>query len=367
LSVDLHFNTRSAFTRWIVSAGHLRQPFVVLDVGVQGGENPRWHLLGDHLVVYGLDAIKEVIEDLQERNSGRPTRHYLWFAAGNVDEQREFYFNAADPRSSSFYRQGADRFGFSEKRIDESRVVAVRRLDTLLREGVITAPDFLKNDVEGLEKEVFLGAQEVLTSVLGVECESSFSISPVYPNGHFTTLQDMLIQQKLVAFDLNFNRIPRGRFQEALVRKGLPAIAEPRVAGKPATLNVLFCRDPIDEADHSENYVGAFQPMQVDQLLKTMIIYELHGLNDIALDTAERFREELGARLDVDKAVDLLVDPDCMISDNSRQEVHDLRLTNAALLSQMEDMRHLKSWRYTAPLRAIRGLFNSSKSLRSGA
>jgi hypothetical protein len=41
-----------------------------------------------------------------------------------------------------------------------------------------------------------------------------------------------------------------------------------------------------------------------------MIIYELHVLNDVALDTAQRFAERLGARLDVDRAIWLLADPD---------------------------------------------------------
>ena len=42
-----------------------------------------------------------------------------------------------------------------------------------------------------------------------------------------------------------------------------------------------------------------------------MIIYELHGLNDIAVDTAARFRAELSPRLDVDRAIQLLADPNC--------------------------------------------------------
>lgn len=145
--MDLHFNTRSAFTRWVVKSGHLAEPFVVVDIGVQGGENPRWHLLGDYLVVYGFDAIEEVIDELRQSSRGNPNRHYHWIAAGIEDGEREFYFNATDPRSSSFYRQGVDRFGSRERRVEQARTVKVRRLDTLLAEGTITRPDFLKNDV----------------------------------------------------------------------------------------------------------------------------------------------------------------------------------------------------------------------------
>ena len=66
--MDLHLNYAAPFTRWAVERGLMHQPFVVVDVGVQGGENPRWHVLGDHLVVYGFDAIEEVINDLQRQN-----------------------------------------------------------------------------------------------------------------------------------------------------------------------------------------------------------------------------------------------------------------------------------------------------------
>lgn len=356
--MDLHFNTKSEFTRWAVNSGHLRESLVVLDVGVQGGDHPRWRLLGDYLIVHGLDPIKEVVDELQHRNRHHANRHYHWIAAGDEDDEREFFFNAADPRSSSFYRPGADRFGLQERRNDQVRIVPVRRIDTLLKEGKIARPDFLKNDVEGLEKEVLLGAQGAMACVLGVECETNFSTSPSYPRGHFSTLQDILIEGNLIAFDLSFNRIPRANFQQALMRKGQPQIASQDRVGKPATVNVLFCRNPIDEADQQEIYPFPYKPLSVDQLIKMMIIYELHGLNDIALDTAQRFRNELGRRLDVDKAIDLLADPDCLVADPVLEELRIVRAANLALTAELRWMENSKSWRWTTPLRAVRRLLD---------
>ena len=194
--MDLHLNYAAPFTRWAVERRLMHQPFVVVDVGVQGGENPRWHVLGDHLVVYGFDAIEEVINDLQRQSAGDRNRHYYWLAAGDANGERSFYFNATDPYSSSFYEQGVDRFGLLEHRRDQARTVTVRRLDTLLADGTIAQPDFLKCDVEGFEKDVFLGAREMLRSVLGVESETNFDISPTYPMGHFGTLQQLLLDRK---------------------------------------------------------------------------------------------------------------------------------------------------------------------------
>ncbi len=312
--MDLHFNSAAPFTRWLVATGTLGTPFVVVDVGVQGGENPRWHLLGDYLVVHGFDAIEEVIQNLTTENKGRPNRHYHWTAAGEIDGERAFYFNAADPCSSSFSQSGPDRFDSQNRRIEQARSVRVARLDTLLSTGAIPKADFLKIDVEGFEKDVLAGAGELLRSILGVETESNFNISPTYPKSHFGTLQELLLARHFLVFDINFNRIPRASYQHALMRRGVAPISDQKTVGRPATLNVLFCRDAVNEADCPQSYSGPCKPFDVDQILKLMIIYELHGLSDIALDTAERFKALLGGRLDVEKAIRLLADPDCRSS-----------------------------------------------------
>lgn len=309
--MDLAFNSSAAFTRWVVSAGLLQERFVVVDIGVQGGENIRWHLLGDYLVVHGFDAISEVIDALNKQR--QPNRHYHLLAAGATDEEREFYFNAADPLSSSFYAQGDDRFQPDGSRIERRRQVKVRRLDSLLAEGVLPPADFLKVDVEGFEHEVFGGATRLLVTVLGVETETNFGVAPpFYLKSHFVTIHEMLLPHRLLVFDLNFNRIPRLSFQRELERKGLPPVTDQASVGKPATCNVLFCRDLIAEIDQPTHYlVPPANSFTTDALIKAMIIYELHALNDIALDTAVRFKDQLGTRFDVAKAMALLADPNC--------------------------------------------------------
>jgi FkbM family methyltransferase len=367
--MDLHFNTESRFTKWIVGAGLLREPFVVIDVGVQGGENPRWHLLGDYLIVHGFDAIEEVVRSLQSQNCDNANRVYHWAAVGSVDEERTFYFNAADPCSSSFYAQGDDRFGLQANRIKQPRRVRVRRLDTLLAEDKIPKADFLKIDVEGFEKEVLLGASTLLNSVLGVETETNFNVSPTYRQSHFCEIHEVLLAAHLLVFDMNFNRVPRHSFQEALSRIGITLAADQDTIGRPATFNVLFCRDLIGETDHPENYTSRCEPVGIDQIIKTMIIYELYGLIDIALDTAVRFRDRLGARFDVEKAIALLADALCRFpghgSDQPAQPkpgsqselIHQLEELTIKLQGTQDRLRLLEgsiSWQLMAPLRAVR-------------
>jgi FkbM family methyltransferase len=309
--VELHANTHAHFTKWVVSEGLLEKPFVLVDVGVQGGEGERWQALGDHLVLHGFDAIEEVIGTLKIQRRSHPNRHYHWTAAGKIDGERTLYFDAGSPFSSSMYQPSATSRFSDANTVAQPRPVRVRRLDTLLAEGVIPPADFLKVDVEGYEKDVLLGATELLKSALGFEAETAFTVSSEYRNTHFGTLQDIALANHQRTFDVEFNRVPRASFQRALARENRPPVADYVSVGRPATVNVLFCRDPIEELESAPNYATPPPPLGIDGLIKQIIVYELYGLNDVAVDTAERLADRIGARIDVDKAVRLLADPDC--------------------------------------------------------
>jgi len=364
--MDIFFNTHPEFTQWMVSSGALREAFVVIDVGVLGGENPRWHFLGDHLVVHGFDAIKEAIDELSDKNARASNKQYHRFAIGNEDGEREFFFKPSNPTNSSFYKVPDPEL--------QTRKVPVRRLDTLLKDGVIPKADFLKVDVEGFERDVFFGARELLAAgVLGVETETNFSSSPIYPNTHFGLIQDVLLQHGMFVFDINFNRVPRAAYHQARRRRGLPPMPS-EGTGKPSTLNVLFCRDLTAERDGSLYYAKLPPPPSIDQILKAISIYELHGLNDIAIDTAVKFANELGPRVDAERAVDLLscatghmqldappAAPENIVSD-ARQIIQaalvegrssKLERDHAGLRQQIAAIHNSTSWRITAPLRSI--------------
>jgi FkbM family methyltransferase len=336
--MDLGINHNADFTKWVVTAGLLTEPFVLIDVGVQGGENIRWRPLGDHLVVHGFDPIEEIVQQLTEENRGRSNRHYHCMAVGNADGEQAFYFNPVNPSESSMYGRRANRF--DKNATEQVRTVPIRRLDSLLAEGLIPKADFVKIDVEGFEKDVLVGATELLRAgVLGLETETNFGVSPAYPKSHFGTLAELALESHLLVFDLVFNRIPRESFQRALVHKGLTPISKVDPVGRPATVNVLFGRDLIDEVDHQSNYQSPCRPFSVSQLIKSMIVCELYSLNDVALDTAERFADRLGGHLDVDRAVRLLADPDC-VTNEYRRQIRAFELST--------------SWRITAPLRWLK-------------
>jgi len=68
----------------------------------------------------------------------------------------------------------------------------------------------------------------------------------------------------------------------------------------------------VAERDRQETYIDRPLPYQlpaVDKLIKAMIIFELHGLMDCAVEIGMQFREHLEERLDVSWGLDLLLDP----------------------------------------------------------
>jgi hypothetical protein len=105
--MDIFFNPNPRFTKWLVASGGLHEPFVVVDVGVFGGENPRCHFLGDHLIVHGFDAIKEAIDDLARQSVRSPNRPFHWFAIGNEDGDRKLFFKPGNPTNISL--RGSDQ------------------------------------------------------------------------------------------------------------------------------------------------------------------------------------------------------------------------------------------------------------------
>lgn len=328
IDTELPFNLNPRFTTWLASSGALHEPFVLVDVGVLGGEHPRWHSLGDHLVVHGFDASEQAVNELAQTTTS-PNRHFHWFAIGQEDGECTFFFNPGNPSSSRLREfPGA-----------QSRLVPVRRLDTLLKQGIIPQPDFLKADVEGHEEELFSGAGDLLAAgLLGADVETSFVISNVPPQTRFAVVHGLLMQHRLMVSDLNFNRIRRDNYLKARKRRGLPDLPV-EGAGKPATFNVLFCRDPVAEADAAAALGKLAPPAGVDQILKLMAIFELYGLNDVAVDLALAHRQELGRRLDVDRAISLLCDNDGGVVREYLADVQELKAALAAARRRVHALR----------------------------
>ena len=198
--MDLYHNDQADFTRWVVANAYLQEPFVAIDVGVQGGEHIRWGLLGDRVRVYGFDALSEAIDRITAQGR-RPNRVYRAMAIGNEDGEREFSF----PKTrfaSSFTRSDVTSETSHGDGVVGTRLVPIRRLDTLFAQGELPAADYIKIDCEGYDPEVLRGAQTYLaqSNILSVTVETNFDPSPRYPRTAFAEINDLLVAHRLAIF-----------------------------------------------------------------------------------------------------------------------------------------------------------------------
>jgi FkbM family methyltransferase len=307
--MDLYHHSNPLFTKWIVANGLLGTPFVVVDIGVQGGEHPRWQFLGSYVEIHGFDAIGEVVGDLKRAAAGTRNRHYHNIALGDEDGARRF-FVSANRFCSSFYSSDTDA---------EARIVPIRRLDTLFRDGTLPPADYIKLDCEGFEPEILKGARQYLqeSTPICVTTETNFDVSPVYPHGHFHAINEILVHYRLVPFDESHVRTPSADYAAAIAMQPWPdpdpTKEDPHlVVGRPRTYDIVFCPDLAADRRDPDRFGSSATPARmpsVDTIIKAMINFELHGLMDCAVELAVTFQDILRSRLDVEKATSLLLTP----------------------------------------------------------
>jgi FkbM family methyltransferase len=316
-SMDLYHHTNPVFTKWIVENKLLRHRLAVIDVGCQGGPHPRWMALGDCVDFHGFDPITEVVDVLTDEYRSLPNFRFYSMALGNEDGQRDFYVRA-DTFSSSFFHAGdLSRAGVGTAHVQRGvRSVEIRKLDTLRSDGCIPLADYIKIDCEGFEPEVLIGAKDFLraSAPLCVTAETNFNTSPTHLHTHFSSLNDLLLTYGLRVFDLSYVRSPYSQYTAALAagKYGVREMRTLQIVGRPTTFDFVFCRDWVAERDSPQSYLNKPLPYKlpnVDKLIKAMIIFELHGLMDCAFEIGVEFRELLEDRMDVSRALSLLLAP----------------------------------------------------------
>ena len=310
---EIYHNVTPLFTEWVIGRAYLHEPFIVIDVGVQGGPHVRWQYLGSCARVYGFDPISEVIESLEKTKE--PTQLYRAIALGNEDGQRQFRV-PANTYESSFYSSSMDT-GSQGTIALGPRTVEIRRLDSLFAAGEIPPADYIKLDCEGFEPEVIRGARNYLASsnILCVTAESNFGGSPGYLRTPFVEICEMLSEHRLLVFDVAADRSPRPSYVAARARRpwsksDIMKERPPPQIGQLGTFDFLFCRDFVAEKATPHHFVtlpGASLSPTVDKLIKSMINFELHGLMDCAVDLAQCYRTQLSERFDVDEGVERLI------------------------------------------------------------
>jgi FkbM family methyltransferase len=314
---QLYNNDSPAFTTWVIENDLLEEPFVVIDVGVQGGPHPCWKHLKDKVRIYGFDAVPEVVEELNAQK--QPNEIYFATALGDEEGTRDFRVRSEGSSyyGSSFYEKASDLGGWGTLQPGVLSNVPITRLDTLFAKGVIPPADHIKVDCDGHDPEVIRGARRYLaqSNAVCVIIETAFTVSDQYPRSHFVAISDILTAHRFRVFDLALMRTARPSYVAAKPRYPCPTPdpmndAPNLFMGAPGTIDALFCRDFVSEQVAPAPFAkvrGAVTEPTTDKIIKSMINFELHGLMDCAVELAEHFRPLLSHRLDVGTAVEKLM------------------------------------------------------------
>ena len=297
--MELGYNFRPRFTEWVVANKLLQSRFVLLDIGVQGGIHPRWNHLGAALEVHGFDALAETVAPLAA--AAPPRHHYYSMALGNEDGHTTLFVPANKFAASLALRDLAPEH--RRLRIDpgvsaspQPRTVPVARLDTLLRNGLIPPPDFLKMDCEGHEPAILRGAAELLAgrSLIGIQSEIGLLPSGARQS-HFSDVFEQLRPHGFAVTDVVADRFACRSFADRAValdrRRAISGLA-----GAVGALEMLFVAVP-----------AAADRLTADRLLKCAIVLELFGFNDMAYDVLIAGADRVAGAADIAPAADRLI------------------------------------------------------------
>jgi FkbM family methyltransferase len=282
-----------AFTDWIVENGFLYEPFRLIDVGVQGGIHSRWNWLREYLELWAFHPLSDVIQQLSADNPAPERLHYFHMGLGDEDGTRPFqrnenpYGSAHLPAEISENHLGRTSGG--ELPLGWSRV-PIRRLDSLLREGLFHQIDAIKLDCEGFEFQILKGADRFLTEtgVFAIESESNLKLQTERHNPcHFVDIYQLIGRRGFEVYDLYYYRVSRPEIPGGYPHKG-----------QPDTFDFLFLR-----GFGVDNNLSSFS---VDHLIKMMIVAELYALQDVASNLLARASSRFSHRFNVEKALELL-------------------------------------------------------------
>jgi hypothetical protein len=179
----------------------------------------------------------------------------------------------------------------------QTRRVPIRKLDTLMADGLVLLGDFLKIDCEGFEPAVLKGAGRFLaeSGVLGIESEIGFS-SIHWPQTHFLAVYEQLLPHGFRLSDLAFNRVPFASFIERAQKLGRE-VAKASTVSFPGTFQMLFVRSlTIAKTTPTRN-----------EVLKGAIIFELYGMLDAAYDLLQVFSRLFPSSFPLQEGADELI------------------------------------------------------------
>ena len=187
-----------------VLAKNLKRPLVYVDVGALWGVDNHLvnslNLMG-FVKIIGFEPDENECAKLRGQNSNNT---YLSVGVGDEDCLRKFYITTFNACSSFLEPDLAALAGAPHRdlfHVTRTVEIPMRRLESLLVEGAIQQPDFLKIDAQGFELNILNGCGSCLDNIIGIRLETQFR--PVYKGqATFGDIYSFLSKRKFILRDL---------------------------------------------------------------------------------------------------------------------------------------------------------------------
>ncbi len=224
-------------------------PLRVLDIGARHGCEPFWQVYEDQLVLLGIEPDPQ--ESAQLNQKAASNIRYFPVVLEQKRQQRIFHL-AAWPGASGFYpgnqaflQRFPEEYGEAMQIIDSWQVETLP-LDEWKANQDPSAYDFIKLDAEGSELDILRGAQQTLTSTLGLSLEVLFQ-TQVRHQPSFSEIDLFLTEKGFRLFDLALYRHARRAFP-------LPPLEEGNtLLGQVLWGQALYLRDGVEELEQAES------------------------------------------------------------------------------------------------------------------
>jgi hypothetical protein len=175
-------------------------------------------------------------------------------------------------------------------------------LRSYLAENRITSVDFLKIDVDGPDFQILnsIGESFDHLGVLGICLEVNWFGSP-HPADHTFHNVDRYVRQfGFELYDVTMTRYAHTALPSRY-KLNYPAQS---LSGRPLQGDALYLRDLA-----SEEFYDFSEQLSPQKLLKAVLLFEMAGVPDGAAELLVKFRPRLEKVIDVEAALDTLVEP----------------------------------------------------------
>jgi hypothetical protein len=295
--------------------------FTLIDIGCSGGIDEIWRVFGSRLRAFGFDPNLQEVERLNAAAKSQPGLEYIAAFVGPPQDDpamarmraRDFWAHnpwgrlsvarTLEIRAAEIAKSGS----VEKQRLNQWMKVPLADADQplvladFLRDRAVHDVDFVKIDVDGADLVILRSLEQVLkdTQVLGLGIEVNFFGSDDADLNTFHNVDRFMKGAGFELFDLSMRRYSA---------RALPApytYVNPAQGawGRILQGDALYVRD-VAAPEHA----GFARTLAPHKLAKLSAIFAVFGLPDCAAEVLVQFRSELASILDIDRALDALVE-----------------------------------------------------------